>query len=165
VGDLLLPRSETGQFRHYRILEDLYSIGKGGWLARAGRPYPGHAERVYLCASRDTARGQYAAGYTAFLEALGAPGAGTLYRAEPDGEALEDPTVAYGWYCERAVITAVEEEAVPRAATAAGNMAVAMMRECYEEWKDLFNGGADRWPAPPAPAARSPRRGRKAATR
>jgi hypothetical protein len=157
AGDILLPRAETNIFRHYRIMEDLHSAGLGGWLAYAGRPYPGHSGNVYLTGDRQVAR-DFAAGYSAWLEAIGAPGMGCLYRVKPDGPAVVDPTAGDAWACQRAVVKAVDEESVPRRADATGDIAVKMMRDAYQLWKDRFNGGLDRWPGPPAPATRSPQR-------
>lgn len=141
-GDLLLPRSETGVFRHYDVLVPLYEAGLGGWLAKAGRPYPGHSERVYMTTDRDRAEG-FAAGYSTWLIAVGGHGAGTLYEVTAE-EVWPDPTAGPGAvWAHKGVVTAVTVEHVPHNCDPAGLQAMMMMHRAYRLWRDKFNGGAD----------------------
>lgn len=146
-GDWLLPRAVTGMFRPYDVLDQLHAAGRGGWLARCGRAMDGSPEYVYVTAWRMGAW-DFAAGYSAWLKAIGAPGSGVLYRCEADCYREPDPTFPGAFAVARALITEVEEE-VPLRAGRTTELAVREMRQAYEQWREEFNGGADRWPRAP----------------
>lgn len=142
-GDVLLPRAQTNIFRPYDLLEALHAAGMGGLLAEHGRPYPGCAERVFLTWHRGSAL-HYAAGHAAWLTALGIPRpAGALYRARTTGVIHPDPAEHGAWWTEQATITAVEDPAVPAGTGPIAGIALTIMRDCYHQWRDEFNDGAD----------------------
>ncbi len=144
VGDWLLPRSGNGTFRPYDVMAPLAAAGLvSADLAAAAQKVNSNPGCVYLTTSRAQAQ-QYAHGYSAWLTAIGAPGTGTLYRAEPSPPAVRDPTVPGAIAAPRARITAVEGTA----AAPDNNMrqaTIAMMRARYLQWREECNGGADPW--------------------
>ncbi len=147
-GDWLTGRLASGIFRPSDILHTLRAAGKGGEAARLAHDVRHETHLAYVTDSLATAR-TYARGYTMWLEAIGAPGTGCVYRVEPEGFVMpdsNDPERDDLFACRRAKVTAIEQAVVPSQCSPAEQRLVRELRACYELWRDEFNGGADRWP-------------------